>query len=326
MKKLMQSWRPLDQQLPGCLTACSYDGSIVVTSTHEGLVRVFVRVNHEFIQKSSWDSTQVMYSLACNKDVSVIVLACERYLYIMKWDGNELQQQFEYASSTKQVSCSGDGKLVVGCTKYLGMKHIQQSCGYAFAYEEQGWKQVWSYDNQDNLELALCSGDGKHIVTGSLGTADDDTTLRIFEESGNYAWHQKIATTAIGYNTFWSMAVNGDGTRIIIGYTTDLSADIFVYDGQTLAQAATVSLPEQTTLGIPSAIVACNYEGSVLALSGGGEGCLGIYTLSPDGSWQQNTEVMLPYYAQFIACSADASLILVGLNDHEEAVHLYQAD
>lgn len=342
MKTSLVSWHKLNQQLSGYYTACSQDGSVMVTATREGVLRVFVRgQDGVFELKNEYDYKEKINALVCGGDASVIVTASDNAMRIMSWNGTTLTHQFEYAGPIRSVSCSNDGNLVVICVgaQHKGVKtsNTNYRCGYAFKRIQGVWQQVWAYTFKqygDNLESVVCSGDGMRIITGSWGHTEGDKVLRIFEYD-SAAWHHKSTTTDVGYNTFWSLTTNYDGTLIIAGQVIDLTADVFAYDGTAITQIAALKLAsvraavvhnDSDTVELVSTAVACNHDASVIIVGGGSAGRLGFYVRTKGSTWRKQAMVKLPSHVDVIACSQDASIVTVGVGGATRSVYVYEAD
>ncbi len=205
---------------------------------------------------------------------------------------------------------------------------------------------VWSQEQKlvpsdgaanDNFGNSVAiNSTGTRIAVGSRlddATQTNQGTLYVFARSGTtWTQEQKLAandpTTSASLGT--SVAINSDGTRIVIGGSgisngsvTCGGAYVFAYNGSTWLQEQKLLPPsaDQVTNRAAGTSVAINSDATRIVMGGPGSGTLAgaVYSYTRSGStWtfeQKFTSIDIAngdYFGQSVAFNGDATRVVVG--------------
>jgi|HubBroStandDraft_6_1064221.scaffolds.fasta_scaffold00056_112 hypothetical protein len=203
--------------------------------------------------------------------------------------------------------CSDDGATVYMCEQW------------GFIYKSTDSGVSWTRLRGAGLPLGglaawqqvSCSSDGS-VVAAIVGSVAQGYIY--VSHDGGDTWTQ---ITALGKQTWFSVTVSGDGTRIAVfsapfSFTGAPGDDGFVHvstDGGTTWTAATLTAANDT--GSPTNAVKYSRDGSHLYAAVGNNGTpSGIWVSPDDGATWTQRAFTIPAGAIYVSCSTDGSTVI----------------
>jgi hypothetical protein len=252
------------------------------------------------------------------------------------------------AHNGESVATSADGLTVV-----IGARGWNNARGQVYIYKWNGssWAETTLQSTQevsgDRFGTAVSvSGDGDTIVVGSPlddlgGTQSSEGAIHVFKWNGTSWDATKILAiyTRTNANFGHSVAVNGDGTRIIVGSPVDLGAGIssgavymLIWNGSSYVQTKIypASPSSSVRFGWDVAISEDGYSFAVGTYADNA-GSLFIYTwVTNNWNYVKITPtdgVTSDEFGTAVAMSADGLVVVVGTprqNTNRGAIYIYE--